>query len=208
MRAGDALWNPLTGEKAVLLAGSDDTGGEHLLVDFAVEAGGFVPGGEHVHDHQRETFEVREGVMGLRIDGEERKVGAGETAVVEPGTRHEWWNAGPGEIRITARVEPALDFEAAITALWGLCADGRTDARGRPGPLQGALLAQRFAREIRFTSPPRAVQRVMVPLLARIARWRGYSADFPEYTDLAKHPSARPGLGRLPRGADARPESA
>ncbi len=41
------------------------------VADFAVEAGGFVPGGEHVHDHCVEHFEVRSGRIAFRLDGEE-----------------------------------------------------------------------------------------------------------------------------------------
>lgn len=208
MRAGDAVWNPLTGEKALVLEGSEDTDGRYLLAKLAVEAGGFVSGGEHVHDHQREVFEVRAGTMAIRIEGEQRRIGPGETVAVEPGTPHEWWNAGADEIEVTTRIEPTLDFETAIATIWGLCADGRTDSKGRPSPLQGAVLAERFSREIRFASPPRWLQALTVPAIARVARWRGYSADFAGYADLERHPSARPALGRLPNSADASPESA
>jgi hypothetical protein len=51
VRAGDAVWNPLTGEKAMLVESAEESGGTRIVADFAVEAGGFVPGGEHVHDH-------------------------------------------------------------------------------------------------------------------------------------------------------------
>jgi hypothetical protein len=46
MRAGDVIWNPLTGEKALLVETADETDGARIVADFAVEAGGFVPGGE------------------------------------------------------------------------------------------------------------------------------------------------------------------
>jgi hypothetical protein len=43
MRTGDAAWNPLTGEKALLVESAEETAGARMVVDFAVEKGGFVP---------------------------------------------------------------------------------------------------------------------------------------------------------------------
>ena len=57
MRAGDVVWNPLTGEKVMLVESAQETEGARIVGDFAVEAGGFVPGGEHVHEHCAEHFE-------------------------------------------------------------------------------------------------------------------------------------------------------
>ena len=42
------------------------------------------------------------------------------------------------------RIEPAMRFEEAILVLWGFCADGHTNAEGRPSPLLGALLGTRY----------------------------------------------------------------
>jgi mannose-6-phosphate isomerase-like protein (cupin superfamily) len=93
MRAGDAVWNPLTGEKALLLEVPTDNGGARIVSDFAVEAGGFVPGGEHVHDHCAEHFEVTSGHITFVVDGVERTLGAGDQATVPPGAWHRWSNA-------------------------------------------------------------------------------------------------------------------
>jgi hypothetical protein len=59
VRAGDVVWNPLTGEKAMLVESAADSGGTCIVADLAVVAGGFVPGGEHVHDPLAEHAEVR-----------------------------------------------------------------------------------------------------------------------------------------------------
>ena len=39
MRAGDVVWNPLSGEKALLVGSAEESGGARIVVDFAVEAG-------------------------------------------------------------------------------------------------------------------------------------------------------------------------
>lgn len=198
MRAGDAVWNPLTGEKALLIESPDENGGARIVSDFAVEAGGFVPGGEHVHDHCAEHFEVTAGQIIFVVDGAERTLSAGEQATVAPGSWHRWWNAGDTEVRIRTRVEPALRLAEAILVIWGLCADGHTNAEGRPSPLLGALLLTRYRRELRYRQPPDAVQRLLFPPLAALARRRGLEATIERYLDIASHPSAEAGLGCLP----------
>ena len=47
--------------------------------------------------------------------------------------------------------------------------------------LQAALLAREFDDTIRFTSPPRAVQRTVFATLAPLARLRGLQASYPHY---------------------------
>jgi quercetin dioxygenase-like cupin family protein len=198
MHAGDVVWNSLTGEKAMLVESAQESDGSRIVSDFAVEAGGFVPGGEHVHDHFAEHLEVRTGRITFLVDGEERTLGAGETISVMPGTWHRWWNAGQDEVQIRARIEPALRFEEAILVAWGLCTEGHTNAEGRPSPLLGALLATRYRREIRYRRPPDAVQRLLFPALAALARRRGLERTIDRYLDPETHPSAESGLGRLP----------
>jgi mannose-6-phosphate isomerase-like protein (cupin superfamily) len=161
VRAGDVVWNPLSGEKALIIESAEESGGARIVCELAVEAGGFVPGGEHVHDHCAEHFEVQAGRIGFVVDGEERALTAGQQVTVSPGTWHRWWNAGGEEVRARVRVEPALRFQDAILAVWGLCADGHTDAGGRPSPLYGALVATRYRQEIRFKQPPDVLQRVL-----------------------------------------------
>jgi mannose-6-phosphate isomerase-like protein (cupin superfamily) len=198
VRAGDVIWNPLSGEKAMIVESAAESGGSRIVADLAVEAGGFVPGGEHVHDHLAERVEVRAGRVTFVFDGEERTLAAGEQLTVVPGTWHRWWNAGQEEVQVRVRVEPAMRFEEAILVVWGLCADGHTNAEGRPSPLFGALLATRYRPEVRFRQPPDVVQRLLFPPLAALARLRGLERTVDRYLDLQTHPAAEAGLGRLP----------
>jgi quercetin dioxygenase-like cupin family protein len=198
VKAGDVIWNPLSGEKALIVAGAEDTGGDHLESVVRVEAGGFLPGGPHAHDNQLETFTVRQGRIELVVGGERSELAEGETATVPPGVVHEWSNATEGEIEVLVRVEPAYDFELMIMAVWGLCADGLTDARGNPDPLRGALIGSRFRREYRPAKPPAWLQRVLFPPLAALARRRGLDAELDRYADPESHPSVSVGLGHLP----------
>lgn len=198
MRSGDVLWNPLTGEKALIVESAAESAGARIVADFAVETGGFVPGGEHIHDHCAEHFEVKAGRIAFVLDGKERTLDEGGELTVEPGTWHRWWNAGESEVRIRATVAPALNFEEALLVFWGLCADGYTDAKGNPSPLLGSMVATAYRRELRFRQPPDPVQRLLFPALAALGRRKGLQATIDRYLRLATHPSAEAGRGSLP----------
>ena len=182
----------------MLVESAEETDGARIVGDFGVEAGGFVPGGEHVHDRCSEHFEVRSGRIAFLVGGEQRVLGAGEELTVPAGTWHRWWNPGEDEVLARVRVEPALRFQEAILIFWGLCADGRTNDQGRPSPLFGALLATRYRTEIRYREPPVLMQQLLFAPLAAYARRRGLEPTFDRYLDLATHPSAQAGAGRLP----------
>jgi hypothetical protein len=52
---------------------------------------------------------------------------------------------------------------------------------GRPGPLQGAMIAREFADVVVFTSPSPAVQKIALGLLVPLGRLLGYQAIIPRY---------------------------
>ena len=132
MRAGDVVWNPLTGEKAMLVESAEETEGARIVVDFAVEAGGLVPGGEHVHDQCAEHFEVRSGRIAFLLGGEQRVLEAGEQLTVPPGTWHRWWNPGDDEVLTRVRVEPALRFEEGSSPSGACARTGTPTAKASP----------------------------------------------------------------------------
>lgn len=66
--------------------------------------GGLPP--EHLHPHQEEHFEVRDGAVRAVIAGEERRYVAGEAFDIPAGTPHQM--AGDGPARVHWEVRPAL----------------------------------------------------------------------------------------------------
>ena len=84
--AGDQIENPVTGERIVFHETSAETNGERVVFETIVQPGGFVASA-HLHPFQTERFEVLEGTLGMRRGKEKVELGAGETIVVEPGTR-------------------------------------------------------------------------------------------------------------------------
>ena len=112
-------------------------------------------------------------------NGQRAIVRAGESADIEPGVWHDWWNEG--DVDAVARVEitPGERFTHMIETLFGLAREGHVNKHGMPSPLQLALFATEFSDVAVFRRPPAPVQRVLFGALAPIARRRGYRATYP-----------------------------
>jgi quercetin dioxygenase-like cupin family protein len=186
-KRGEVYENPVTGERAVICVGSAESGGLRLVVDLYLRPAARVAA-PHYHPGLRESFTVVSGRVGVIVDGRQAVLEPGGQIVVAAGVVHDWWNAGDEEAMVRVTVEPADRFEAMILNLFGLAQDGQTDVKGMPRLLQLVLLAQEFDDVIRFTKPPRFVQRLLFPLVAPLARWRGYRGSYPKY--LMRLPSA------------------
>jgi quercetin dioxygenase-like cupin family protein len=186
-KAGDVYENPVTGEHVVVRIGTDQTGGELLVVDLYVRPGGAVMG-EHVHSAIEERFTVLRGQVGFRLAGQEAIAELGKKLIVPAGMPHDWWNAGQQEALVRVEIRPAARFEAMIRNAFGLGQDGKVNRKGMPSLLQLAVFALEFDDVIRFTHPPRVVQQVLFAVLAPIARLLGYRGSYPEY--LARGPTS------------------
>ena len=74
-------------------------------------------------------------------------------------------------------------FEAMVVTLFALATEGRTDDKGRPSPLQMAVILDEYDDVLELVGPPRWLQRLGIPLLARIARARGLRAVYAHHAD-------------------------
>lgn len=187
-RRGDVFENPVTGERVVVRVGTEESGGDRLVADLYIRPGGAVAG-EHVHTRIEEWFTVRRGRVGFRFDGQETIAPLDRRMHAPVGVAHDWWNAGDEEAHVVVEVAPGARFEEMIKNLYGLAQDGKTDPRGMPNLLQAALFAREFEDVLRFTKPPRLVQRVLFAALAPVARLMGYRGSYTEY--LERGPSAK-----------------
>ena len=179
-KAGDVFENPVTGERAVVRIGTEETNGELLVVDLYVRPGGAVVG-EHYHPAIEERFTALRGRLRYRVNGRIATPEPGLSVLVEAGVPHEWWNDGPEEALVRVEVRPAARFEAMIRNAFSLAQDGRVNSRGMPNVLQLAVFAREFDDVMRFTRPPRFVQRILFAMLAPLARLLGYRGSYPEY---------------------------
>jgi quercetin dioxygenase-like cupin family protein len=212
-RVGELLENPVTGERGVVRVPPEPTNDNLLVGDIYLRPGGRVSG-EHIHPGFTEAFTVVRGRLGVRHGGRELQADPGSRFQVAPGVAHDFWNAGSQEAHVILEVQPAQRFLLAIRQLFLLAQDGKTDAKGRPRPLDAAVVAREFSDTFRFTSPPQLVQRVLFGLLAPIARATGHRGLNPDYllrelpmVDLEPLPAEIvaliPGLAPPPTGTTA-----
>ena len=181
-KAGDVFENPVTGERAVVRLGNEDTGEDRLVADLYVKPGGAVVG-EHVHPVTEESFAVVRGQVGFRLDGQESIAELNQRLHVPAGVAHDWWNAGDEEAHVVVELaQRAARFEETIRNLFGLAQDGKTNSKGMPNLLQGALFAREFSDVIYFTKPPFVVQRLLFGVLAFIGRALGYKGSYSKYS--------------------------
>lgn len=142
IKLGDVRENPVTGEygKVLELPWHNQQG--RLVAELKALAGARVMG-EHFHPAITEYFRPLEGELTVKCDEQTRVLREGETAVVEPGVWHDWWNATDRDIRVHLEVTPGDRFLHMIETFFGLARLGYTDSKGVPHPLQLALCAVR-----------------------------------------------------------------
>ncbi|MER8486117.1 cupin domain-containing protein [Mesorhizobium sp. M1322] len=185
----------MTGEYTVILRGTEDRGEGPGIVYLTARPGAAVVG-EHFHPNMIERFTVFSGRLDARIAGKTFSLGPGQSATVEPGVAHDWWNSSKTkEAQVLVEVDRAqgadhIDsnrFELLIGMLFGLANAGKVDKKGRPSPLQAAVIAREFADVIVFTRPSPAIQRVALGLLVPLANLLGYRAIDPSYCKPHAH---------------------
>jgi mannose-6-phosphate isomerase-like protein (cupin superfamily) len=187
-RRGDIFDNPVTGERATILLGTRETRGERLVVELELRGTGF-GSALHLHPSIHERWKVVSGRVGMMLKDSISIAEPGNTIEIAPGVPHRFWNAGICEAKLTIDIRPAKRFEAFIRNMIGLAQDGKTDATGMPNILQFAAVANEFADVIRFSSPPRLIQKLLFPILAPVAALRGYRGSYSEY--VFRSPSER-----------------
>jgi mannose-6-phosphate isomerase-like protein (cupin superfamily) len=133
------------------------------------------PPPKHFHPAQDERFEVLEGTLSARVDGEQRALRAGDSLEIPRGAVHQMWNAGAVPVRATWVTSPAGRTEDWFADLDGLLSSGRVGRKGVPGPLAFGAYLSEYRDVFRLAVP----QPVLVPLLkslGALGRLKGYRA--------------------------------
>jgi mannose-6-phosphate isomerase-like protein (cupin superfamily) len=145
--------------------------GGDLWVHSVMDDGAHLP--EHWHPVLDEAWEVLDGAARVKLDGVWRDLVPADGPVrVAPGVRHELRNASGAPTRLRTRVSPAGGLEDFLTeTAWG-AREGLYTARGLPTSRRGAgwlaRTALRFRHETVMCSPPPALQRLVLPLMAKL----------------------------------------
>lgn len=179
-RVGQVFENPVSGERAVVLVDPDRHPERVLVAHLYVAPGGRVALA-HRHPNLTERFHVIHGQVAFAINGEERLLGPGEEAEVPPETIHDWWQVGDEEAQVVVEVTPGDRFVEMITTMFGLAADGRSDGKGAPRPLQLAVTVRDFRDTMVIASPPPWVQALVFGALAPIGRLAGRRPSYERY---------------------------
>ena len=179
IQVGEVWENPVTRERATILELPFKNPEGRTTAELTALAGARVMG-EHRHPALVERFTVLDGELTLKLDGRTSILREGESAVIEAGSWHDWWNASDRDARVRVEITPGERFALMIETMFGLARLGNTNAKGMPDPLQLALTAREFSDVIVFRKPPGPLQRAAFGVLAPVARWRGYRATYPQ----------------------------
>ena len=173
---------PSTGEAAQLERVRDpihhvsfafEHGDGHTWVHTWFDDGGHLP--EHFHPSLEEHWEVVEGAARVKLAGAWRDLRPEDGPVRVPAnTRHEVKNESGGPIYAKSKVIPGGRLEEFLTEASMAAEEGLYNARNMPTSWKGAMwiakFAYRFRDETVMCSPPPALQRVVLPLVARLGR--------------------------------------
>jgi mannose-6-phosphate isomerase-like protein (cupin superfamily) len=187
IQVGELWENPVTKERVTILERPWDNPMGRATAELTALVGARVAG-EHYHPALIEQFTVIEGELTVKRNGQTGILHQGETAVIQPGTWHDWWNAADHDARVRIEVTPGERFLHMLETFFGLARLGHTDGNGMPSRLQLALTSLEFSDVIVFRRPPLIVQRAMFGALAPIARWRGYRATYPQISRMVLAP--------------------
>jgi quercetin dioxygenase-like cupin family protein len=195
---GEVWENPITGERATILEMPYQNPEHRSTAELTARVGAKVVG-EHYHPALVERFTVLEGELTVKRDGKIDILREGESAVIEAGVWHDWWNAGSRNARVRVEITPGERFAHMVETLFGLARLGYTDNKGMPNMLQLAVFAREFSDVVVFRSPPPAVQRLLFGVLAPIARpiRSSHARCWRRAREVGRWPGRLPGPSRL-----------
>ena len=129
----------------------------------------------HVHFHEREEGSVKAGTLGARVGNEKIVVQAGGAAVFPAGVVHNWWNAGGDLLEFSGRAVPAVDLDRYLQGIFAVL---NASSSGRPSIFHLAHVLWRHRHTQALMVPPRAIQRIVFPLVLLVGRILGkYRGD-------------------------------
>jgi mannose-6-phosphate isomerase-like protein (cupin superfamily) len=135
----------------------------------------------HLHQDLTQTWEALSGEGQIEVAGETRQFRTGDRVAIEPGTAHrDPWNPSDAELHVRGTFEPCNDFIEAYAEAYAyqLTEGGRLTDQEEFPLLQILVIASETDGRSYGASPPVAVQRASLPLLAAVGRLRGYKASY------------------------------
>jgi quercetin dioxygenase-like cupin family protein len=159
---------------------TSEDGDEVLNVETWLDPGGGVT--PHIHPAMEERFEVLEGRPEFLAGRSWKEALPGETVRVPPGTRHAFRNRGGEVAHFVCHATPPSTLQEFLEDAAALSRSGGISRRVLPRNLDGLLAAAVMAHHYRdmvtllAPLPPPAIQRLVIPPLARAGERRGLRA--------------------------------
>lgn len=170
VKPGDVIENPVTGERIRFIRTSSASGGSSAQFDLEMPSGSEMIG-EHIHLVQEERFEVLEGTLRMRLNGEETLHGPGETVVVPAAAPHSLGPDGDNSMRVRVTFTPGGNIEEFFDEFFRLAREGRTNAKGMPSLPVTARLS--LEHQMYLAGPPIPLQRAAFRVLTGTSRLLG-----------------------------------
>ena len=167
-------YHPVQKDYTTFLETSEETGGEHTLLEIELAPGG--GNTPHYHKTYDEHFEVVEGTLEVLVGKETRALRPGQKAVAPRNTLHKFRNPGEERARFLVELRPgSAGFEKAIKAGYGLARDGRVRADGTPKNLYHLAVLLEWS-EIRLPGVF-TIAEPLLRFLAKRARRKGIDRE-------------------------------
>jgi quercetin dioxygenase-like cupin family protein len=177
--AHDLTEDPVLGMRSRFWRTNED-GNDVLNVETWVDPGGGVT--PHIHPAMEERFEVLDGRPEFLAGRSWKKTQPGDTVLVAPGTRHAFRNRGAEVAHLLCHAKPPSTLQEFLEDAAALSRAGGITRRALPrnldGLLQAAVMAHHYRDMVTLLAPlpPPAIQRLVIPPLARAGERRGFRA--------------------------------
>jgi quercetin dioxygenase-like cupin family protein len=178
----DIVEDPVLKQRLRFHRTTEPDGGEVLHIETWVDPdGGVTP---HLHPAMEERFQVLAGQPTFLAARRWTTASPGETVVVPAGTRHAYRNRGEETVHMVCHVRPPSSLQEFLEDVAALARAGKFNRRGLPTSyaalLEAAALAHRHRKMVTLLFPPMPppfIQRLLFPLLARVAQGRAGKAS-------------------------------
>jgi mannose-6-phosphate isomerase-like protein (cupin superfamily) len=161
------------GEKVTIRTAPADSGGDLLELDAEWAPAGAHKPPLHFHPKQAERFEIHDGELTVKLEGERHVLRAGDTLEVPRGAVHAMWNSGDSVTRATWQVRPALGTEDFFAAVHAMRAAGASGKGGMITAPAAGMIFSRFPDEFRLAMPG-FLWKPAVTVFSTIGRLRRY----------------------------------
>ncbi len=176
LKKGDS-YSSEAGSTITILEGAADNGGARLLFERVMPPGKG-KGEPHLHLDCEQRYEIQSGTATMEVDGEKRTLASGDKLEVPREVGHrDPYNSSDQELRFRVEIEPCPPFiDAFGRGLAESFENGQMTAQDEIPLLKIFAIVKAYDGQSFRTGIPIGLQRAALPLMAAIARLRGYRA--------------------------------